>query len=126
MKFPFFKKKWGDKGKEKIENDEKKEIVENEKLIIDKAEKHAVVPILTEKNNLLARQNIYVFKAQKHLNKNQLKGIISRMFGVKIVKLNIINYQKRTRGRARLKNVRPEFKKVFVKLAPGQKISIFE
>ncbi|GIW65085.1 MAG: hypothetical protein KatS3mg093_064 [Candidatus Parcubacteria bacterium] len=81
---------------------------------------------MTEKNLSLAKENVYVFKSDFDFNKNKLKKIISEMFNVTVTKIRTINYPKRTRGKSKLKNVRPKFKKVLVKLAPGQKISIFE
>jgi large subunit ribosomal protein L23 len=125
MKFPFFKKKWGEKKTEKSSASQTSE--DKEKTIeLNKVETINVVPLITEKNLNLSKENIYVFKASNNFNKNQLKKIISEMFNVDVVKIRTINYSKRVRGRSKLKNVRPKFKKVLVKLAAGQKISIFE
>lgn len=126
MKFPFFKKKWGEKKKD-TETEPKAQIGQEEKSIdLQKVEDLSVTPLITEKNLNLAKENVYVFKANSRLNKSQLKKIISQMFNVKIVDLRTANYHKRVRGRSKLKNVRAKFKKVLVKLAPGQKIPIFD
>lgn len=126
MKFPFFKKKWGEKKKD-TETESKAQLDQESKdLNLQKVEDFSVTPLITEKNLNLAKENTYVFKANSKLNKSQLKKIISQMFNVKIVDLKTINYHKRIRGRSKLKNVRDKFKKVLVKLAPGQKISIFD
>lgn len=126
MKFPFFKKKWGEK-KKNTETDSKVQTDQQEKSInLQKVDDFSVTPLITEKNLNLSKGNTYVFKADPKLNKSQLKKIISQMFNVKIVDLRIANYNKRIRGRSKLKNVRDKFKKVLVKLTPGQKISIFD
>lgn len=126
MIFPFFKKKWGEKKKD-TEVETKPQInQENKTINLQKVEDFSLTPLITEKNLNLAKENVYVFKANFRFNKSQLKKLISQMFNVKIISLRTVNYHKRIRGRSKLKNVRAKFKKVLVKLAPGQKISIFD
>ncbi len=87
-----------------------------------------LIPIISEKTRALANlQNTYVFKVfPPNINKTQIKQFIEEKFKVKVVKVRTINYQKRKRGRTRIINIRPKFKKAYVKLAPNYSISIFE
>lgn len=87
-----------------------------------------LIPIISEKARALANaQNTYVFKVfPSNVNKVQIKQFIEDRFKVKVLKIRTINYQKRRRGRTRIINIRPRFKKAYVKLAPNYSIPIFE
>ena len=83
-------------------------------------------PIVTEKNNLQAEKGIYVFKVDKSSDKTAIKDHIERYFDVKVasVKTSICRKQSRRRGRQAGKV--KYWKKAFVKLKPGEQISLFE
>lgn len=124
MKFNFFKKIWGKK-----ENNEKKESQKNEEskeIKVSQAEETTVLPLITEKTMKLSEQGKYVFLVNAKVNKIKIQKTIEKIFNVKVKKVRVINYQKRTRGRSKLKSVRPKFKKAIIDLKEGQKIPLFE
>ena len=83
-------------------------------------------PIVTEKSSFLAEKGIYVFEVARKADKGVIKDHIERYFKVKVnsVTTSICrNRAKRTRfgyGRVRY------WKKAFVRLKAGEKISAFE
>lgn len=50
-------------------------------------------PVITEKTNNLASENVYVFKVDKKANKTQIKQAIESKFGVKVESVNTVNTQ---------------------------------
>jgi large subunit ribosomal protein L23 len=83
-------------------------------------------PLLTEKNNLLAAKNIYVFQVDRSANKTQIKEYVEKYFEVRVrsVKTAICRGRaRRTReGYGRVKH----WKKATVRLAQGETINLFE
>lgn len=83
-------------------------------------------PLVTEKTNLLAEKGIYVFKVSRSANKTLIKDQVERYFQVKVesIKTSICrNRGKKTRlGVGRVKY----WKKAFIRLKAGEKISVFE
>ena len=83
-------------------------------------------PLLTEKNNVLAAKNIYVFQVDRSANKTDIKKYVEKYFDVKVrsVKTAIC------RGRARRTKIgygRVKYwKKAIVRLAPGETVNLFE
>ncbi|MYE07376.1 MAG: 50S ribosomal protein L23 [Oligoflexia bacterium] len=83
-------------------------------------------PLLTEKNNVLASKNIYVFRVDRSANKTEIKKYVEKYFDVKVrsVKTAIC------RGRARRTKIgygRVKYwKKAIVRLAPGETVNLFE
>ena len=81
---------------------------------------------MTEKNNLLAEQNVYVFETDRSAGKQLIKKHIEKYFDVKVLSVNTSvcrGRSKRTReGYGRVKY----WKKAVVRLAPGEKIELFE
>ena len=56
-----------------------------------------VSPFVTEKSTNLSEQNKIVFKVPTKANKKNLKTNIEKIFKVKVIHINIINKQKRTK-----------------------------
>jgi len=133
MKFNFFKKIWGKK-EDKVEESRKdQEIEKNEdktlEIKIETGETLSLKPLMSEKSIKLSKDGKYVFlvnHGDKKLNKKIIKNSIEKMFKVNVVEIRTANFKKRERGRSKLKNVRPKFKKVFITLKKDQLIPIFE
>ncbi len=129
MKFNFFKKVWGRKGKSP-EEEKKEEEIKGEKVVeeipLQRGVDFKILPLITEKSLSLSREGKFTFLVDNKLNKPQIKSAIEKMFNVNVVDLKTMNYKKRVRGITRIKLVRPSFKKVIVKLKEGQTIPIFE
>lgn len=83
-------------------------------------------PLVTEKNSQLAESGVYVFEVSRKAAKPAIKKHIESYFQVKVanVKTSIC------RGRSRRTKTGPSkvkyWKKAFVRLKPGEQISVFE
>jgi len=73
-------------------------------------------PLLTEKTTNLSEQNKVVFKVPASANKKNLKTNIEKIFKVNVIKINIINKQKRTKLTRGRKVKVPGFKKAIITL----------
>ena len=81
-------------------------------------------PFVTEKSTSLSEQNKIVFKVPSKANKKSLKKNIEKIFKVNVVKINIINKQKRKKlTRGRKINVKG-YKKAIITLKKGQTIDL--
>ena len=82
-------------------------------------------PLLTEKNNLLASQNTYVFEVNRSADKTAIKEHIEKYFNVKVMSVNTSVCRGRARrtqkGYGRVKY----WKKAVVRLVQGEKITLF-
>lgn len=84
-------------------------------------------PVLTEKSNLQADTlNRYTFQVDPRANKVQIAEAVGEIFGVNVVKVNIINVRGKRRRMGRRVGMSPAWKKAMVTLAPGESISFFE
>ncbi len=83
-------------------------------------------PLVTEKNTILAEMGVYVFEVEMASNKTEIKAEVEKLFSVKVKNIrtaicrNDMKYNKF--GLTKVK----KWKKAFVELNPGQKISLFE
>tara|TARA_B100000927_G_C16391093_1_gene439357 strand:- start:306 stop:611 length:306 start_codon:yes stop_codon:yes gene_type:complete len=92
----------------KISNEKLYEIVRN--------------PLISEKSTFISQFNYYVFKVSSRSNKPQIKQAIERLFNVKVLSVNTLNQNGKTKKFRNIKGKRPDFKKAFVKLAEGNTI----
>lgn len=83
-------------------------------------------PLVTEKSSAYSDYNTYVFEVSKEATKDQIKFAVEKAFSVKVMSVRTASF--RTRWlKQQSKFGPPQYKKkAFVKLAQGQKISIFE
>ena len=79
-------------------------------------------PVVTEKTNNLASENVYVFKVDKKANKTQIKQAIESKFGVKVESVNTVNTQSKKRRVGKYTGYTSSYKKAYVKLKEGSKI----
>ena len=81
-------------------------------------------PLITEKSTNLSEINKVVFKVNNLANKKSIKKNIEKIFKVNVIKINIINKQRRikiTRG----KKVKVKgYKKAIITLKKGQNIDL--
>ena len=81
-------------------------------------------PLVTEKSTNLSEMNKVVFKVNRSANKSSVKKSIEKIFKVNVVKINIINKQRRFKT-ARGKKIRVQgYKKAIVTLKKGQNIDL--
>ena len=81
-------------------------------------------PLITEKSTKLSEMNKVVFKVNSSANKRSVKKNIEKIFKVNVVKVNIINKQRRIKT-VRGKKVKVQgYKKAIVTLKKGQNIDL--
>ncbi len=84
-------------------------------------------PLVTEKTNMQGdTENRYSFEVDRRANKLQVKQAVEMAFNVQVVAVNIINMPEKQRRLGRQIGHKPAWKKAIVKLAPGQRIQLFE
>lgn len=84
-------------------------------------------PLITEKGTLVnAQGNQVVFRVRPSANKVAIRQAIETTFKVKVEKVHTINYLGKFRRVGKSMGQRPQWKKAYVTLAPGQRIDFFE
>ena len=81
-------------------------------------------PLVTEKSTNLSEMNKVVFKVNSLANKKSIKKSIEKIFKVNVIKINIINKQRRIKI-ARGKKVKVRgYRKAIITLKKGQNIDL--
>lgn len=83
-------------------------------------------PLLTEKNNILASQNVYVFEVARQADKPMIKEHIEKYFDVKVQSIRTAICRGRARRVQRNVSRVKYWKKAIVRLVDGEKIDLFE
>jgi large subunit ribosomal protein L23 len=83
-------------------------------------------PLVTEKTSAYSDYNTYVFEVEKEATKDQIKFAIEKAFSVKVAAVRTACFRTRWLKQSSRFGPPQYKKKAFVKLAQGQKISIFE
>lgn len=83
-------------------------------------------PLITEKSSAYSEYNTYVFEVDKKATKDQIKFAIEKSFSVKVAGVRTTLYRTRWLKKQARFGAPVYKKKAFIKLAPGQTISIFE
>lgn len=80
-------------------------------------------PIITEKGlGVKENQQTAVFEVAPNASKTQIKEAVQKAFKVKVAEVRTAIYHGKTRRRGRSEGQRPDWKKAYVKLAPGEKM----
>ena len=90
------------------------------------AYKFIVSPWITEKTQELMTEGKYVFKIRRKVTKGQVKTAIEKMYGVKIIKINVINIPQKKRRFGRIIGKKASVRKAIVSLKKGDKIEMFK
>ena len=81
-------------------------------------------PLVTEKSTNLSELNKVVFKVNSLADKKSIKKSIEKIFKVNVIKINIINKQRRIKmARGKKAKVRG-YKKAIITLKKGQNIDL--
>ena len=81
-------------------------------------------PLVTEKSTKLSEINKVVFKVNSSADKKSIKKSIEKIFKVNVIKINIINKQRRIKiARGKKAKVRG-YKKAIITLKKGQNIDL--
>jgi len=85
-------------------------------------------PVISEKSYALMNRNVYVFVVDRHATKVDVRRAVEKAFDVRVDRVNTLNRKgKVTRNRRTNKTgQRPDTKRAFVTLHPGDKIDLFE
>ncbi len=80
-------------------------------------------PIITEKGlGVKESHQTAVFEVAREATKTQIKEAVQKVFNVKVAEVRTAIYHGKTRRRGRSEGQRPDWKKAYVKLAPGEKM----
>ena len=86
-----------------------------------------IEPILSEKSYDGIPAKKYTFKVAKNATKTQIKAAVEEVFGVKVAKVNTVNYDGKLKRMGRNEGRRPAYKKAYVTLTADSKaIEFFE
>ncbi|MCR3954723.1 MAG: 50S ribosomal protein L23 [Gudongella sp.] len=86
-----------------------------------------VKPIITEKSMEDMAFGKYTFAVDKRANKTEVKKAVESIFGVKVEKVNTMNYLGKMKRQGMHSGRRPSWKKAIVKLTDdSKKIEFFE
>jgi large subunit ribosomal protein L23 len=83
-------------------------------------------PLISEKNSLLGETGVYTFEVDRRATKTEVKTAIEKTFRVKVSAVNTAVCRNRGRKNKFGMGKPTYWKKAFVKLAPGEKIALFE
>jgi large subunit ribosomal protein L23 len=80
-------------------------------------------PIITEKG-LTAKENLHtvVFEVAKQATKTQIKEAVQKIFKVKVAAVRTATFHGKFRRRGLRGGYRADWKKAYVRLAPGEKM----
>ncbi len=81
-------------------------------------------PWFTEKALRQTAQNKYVFKVRADANKAEMKKLVERGYGVKVVSVHMVNVPSKPRRRGVHRAEKPGYKKAIVTLTPESKLEI--
>ncbi len=80
-------------------------------------------PIITEKGlGVKETQHTVVFEVAVAATKTQIKEAVQKIFKVKVADVRTANFHGKFRRRGRAEGYRRDWKKAYVKLAPGEKM----
>jgi large subunit ribosomal protein L23 len=90
----------------------------------------SIKPIVTEKaTQLTERLNRYTFRVSPEANKHQIKDLVEKLYGVKVVSVNTQNVRSKNRSRwtksGLLRGKTAAWKKAYVTVADGQTIDFY-
>ena len=78
-------------------------------------------PVITERSTELMVDKKYTFIVDRRANKSQIKRAVEEIFGVKVAKVNTMNYDGKFRRFGRYTGYTPKRKKAIVTLTPDSK-----
>ena len=80
-------------------------------------------PLLSEKSTRVAdKHRQYVFRVRKNATKPSIKRAVEKMFNVEVESVQVINMLGKRKGSQRTPGFRPNTKKAYVRLKPGNDI----
>ncbi len=84
-----------------------------------------VAPHVTEKSALaMQNSNQYAFRVRRDAAKPDIKAAVELMFQVKVESVNVVNEPGKVRRLGKVSGRTQDWKKAYVRLAPGQTIDL--
>lgn len=84
-------------------------------------------PVITERSSELMAEKKYTFEVDTRANKTQVKDAVEEIFGVKVEKVNVLNYKGKFKRVGRYGGYTNKRRKAVVKLtADSKEIELFE
>ena len=84
-------------------------------------------PVITERSTDLMSEKKYTFEVDVRANKTQVKDAVQEIFGVKVEKVNIMNYKGKFKRMGKHAGYTNKRRKAIVKLtADSKEIELFE
>ena len=84
-------------------------------------------PVITEKSSEVMAEKKYTFEVDTRANKTQVKQAVQEIFGVKVEKVNIMNYKGKFKRMGKHAGYTNKRRKAIVKLtAESKDIELFE
>ena len=102
----------------------KEEKPEPERVLGDSKSASSILrkPNITEKSSLASEEGVYTFQVDSSASKHEIKKAVEELYGVEVMRVNVINMPHRLRSFGRKFGRRPGYRKALVYLAEGQKI----
>lgn len=86
-----------------------------------------IKPVLSEKSYSGISNKDYTFVVDKRASKTEIKAAVEQAFGVKVARVNVVNYDGKMKRMGRNEGRRSSYKKAYVKLTEASKpIEFFE
>ncbi|MCA1693384.1 MAG: 50S ribosomal protein L23 [Actinobacteria bacterium] len=85
-----------------------------------------LAPVVSEKSYSLLDNNAYTFQVHPEANKTEIRQAVEAIWGVKVINVNTLTRKGKTKRFRFTQGKRSDTKRAVVKLAPGDKIEIFE
>ncbi len=84
-----------------------------------------IAPVVSEKSYGLIEDDKYSFRVHQDAHKTQIRQAVEQLFGVHVVRVNILKVQSKPKRRGVIRGRRPGWKKAIVKVRKGETIEIF-
>lgn len=85
-----------------------------------------IAPVVSEKSYALIDENSYTFLVHPDANKTEIRQAVETIWDVKVVSVNTLNRKGKSKRFRFTEGRRKSTKRAVVKLAPTDKIEIFE
>ena len=122
--------KAAEKPQAKKEKKEKKAVAKTKKVDTSKLPVHyfeiVKEPHISEKAFNLTSENKYIFKITADSNKSEIKKAVEGLYGVSVVKVNIITVPSKVKRFRGIPGVKSGYRKAIVTLAEGQSIDVMK
>lgn len=83
--------------------------------------------VITEKSNIQKEiSNKVTFEVDRRANKIEIKNAVQRLFNVKVLHVNVMNFEGKNKRVGRKIGKKTDWKKAVVTLKQGEKIEFFE